>query len=74
MKRLILVVVGAYLLAAVVTRAAEAAGVGRTCGCHSDCWCKKRGLTLFRWVMPRRTHHTWTEDEKRAFAEASAGE
>jgi hypothetical protein len=57
-----------------VTRTAEAEGIGRTCGCHGDCWCKKPGLTLFRWVLPRRAHHMWTEDEKRAFAEASARE
>ena len=22
------------------------------CHCRSDCWCKKPGLSLFRWVFP----------------------
>ena len=23
-----------------------------TCECNDDCWCKKPGLSLFRWVCP----------------------
>jgi hypothetical protein len=70
-KRIMLAILATYLLAALFSRAFEAAGVGPfRCGCHSDCWCKKPGLTLFRWVLPRRVHHVWTEGEKRAFAEA----
>jgi hypothetical protein len=72
MKRILLALLGAYLVAAVATRTAEAAGVGRTCGCHADCWCQKPGLTLFRWVLPRGTHHTWTDDEKQAFEAVAA--
>jgi hypothetical protein len=41
-----------YLLVALVTRMQEAAGA-RTCGCDPDRWCKKPGLSLFRWVFPR---------------------
>ena len=52
MRRALLILVGLYVLAAVVTSAAEAAGVVRKCGCPSDCWCKRPGLRLFRWVAP----------------------
>lgn len=52
MRRLLLVLIGLYVLTAVVTTAAEAAGVGRSCGCRPDCWCKRPGLRLFRWVAP----------------------
>ena len=46
------IVIG-YVLLALVTRAREAAGV-YTCGCDGDCWCRTPGLSLFRWVFPRR--------------------
>ena len=42
--------------AAVVTTAAEAAGVGRRCDCQADCWCKRPGLRLFRRVAPVAHH------------------
>ena len=72
MKRVVLIVLGAYLLAALLTRAAEAKGIHFECGCHDDCWCKRPGIGLFRWVTPRRVHHAWSEDEKRAFDEELA--
>lgn len=53
MKRVILVVHGGYLLLAVGNKVAEAAGAMR-CGCANDCWCKRPGLNLFRWVFPWR--------------------
>ena len=46
-----LAVVGGYLLLALGNKAAEAAGAMR-CGCADDCWCKRPGLNLFRWVFP----------------------
>jgi hypothetical protein len=24
----------------------------RTCTCADDCWCKRPGLSFFRWVVP----------------------
>ncbi len=48
-----------YLLLAGIGRFAEAIGAVR-CPCASDCWCKKRGLSTFRWVAPfghRSTGH-----------------
>ena len=70
MKRIVLAVIGLYLVTAVVSRLAESTGAwNRQCGRHDDCWCKKPGLTLFRWVTPRRAHHTWTAEEKQQFAE-----
>jgi hypothetical protein len=44
-----------YVLLALVGRAKEAAGIYR-CECYADCWCKKPGLNLFRWVFPRFHH------------------
>jgi hypothetical protein len=57
-----------YLLVAISTRAAEALGVGGvrlSCGCEESCWCKRPGLTVFRWVTPRRFHRIeLTPEEK----------
>jgi hypothetical protein len=52
MKKLLLNLLLIYVLLALLGRAAEAVGM-RTCGCDPDCWCKKPGLSLFRWVFPR---------------------
>jgi len=52
LKRLILAVMIGYVVLGAVTRAQEAAGA-YTCGCDADCWCRKPGLSLFRWVVPR---------------------
>ncbi len=41
-----------YVLLAIFTRVQEARGA-YTCGCDEDCWCKRPGLSLFRWVLPR---------------------
>jgi hypothetical protein len=45
-----------YLVLALLGHMLEAAGV-RVCGCDPDCWCKKPGLSLFRWVFPRYHHN-----------------
>jgi hypothetical protein len=42
MKRALAGLVGMYLMAALMTRLAEAMGM-RHCGCAADCWCKKLG-------------------------------
>ena len=52
MRRIVFMIVGLYGFAALVTTAAEVAGIGRQCGCSDDCWCKRPGLRLFRWVAP----------------------
>jgi hypothetical protein len=64
MRRVLLGLIGLYALTAVATTAAEAAGVGRNCGCRADCWCKRRGLRLFRWVAPI-AHRSMDAAEKR---------
>ena len=40
-----------YLLVAVGTRLAGAAGAHR-CGCADGCWCRRPVLNTFRWVFP----------------------
>lgn len=45
-------VVGAiWVAAALIGLATERLGVIR-CDCQDDCWCKKPGIRLFRWVLP----------------------
>jgi hypothetical protein len=50
-KRLVGLVLGLYLLAALGGRLAEHMGVSR-CDCPPECWCKQPGLSVFRWVFP----------------------
>ena len=54
----------AYILLALYYRAREAAGL-MTCDCYPDCWCRKRGLSVFRWVFPRYHHHPGIEAWKK---------
>ena len=53
MRRVLLLVVGGHVLVAAGNRVAEHLGA-RRCGCARDCWCKRPGLSLFRWVFPWR--------------------
>ncbi len=71
MKRIILIVLGAYLLIAVANKVAEAAGA-MTCRCADDCWCKRPGLNVFRWVFPwgHRGAHTAHDKAERANGES----
>jgi hypothetical protein len=68
-KRVLIGAVGVYLLAAIVTTLRETAGLGRQCGCEADCWCKRPGLRLFRWVTPKRRHHLLTPADKEMLAQ-----
>ncbi len=60
--RALLAFFGVFMLFAVASRVAEAAGF-RTCGCASDCWCRRPGLNVFRWVIPLG-HSALDPDEK----------
>ncbi|CAI9418142.1 hypothetical protein HIDPHFAB_03196 [Nocardioides sp. T2.26MG-1] len=71
MKRLVLIVLGGYLLVAVGNKVAEAAGM-MTCGCADDCWCKRPGLSPFRWVFPWRHRGPHTAQEKATLEHAQA--
>jgi len=70
MRRILLGGIAGVLLLAVGTRAADALGIGGPrlrCGCTETCWCKRPGLTVFRWVTPGRWHHIgFTAEEKRS--------
>jgi len=52
-----------FLLSGAISRVLEAAGL-YTCGCYSDCWCKRPGLSLFRWVVPRFHVGPWNPEDK----------
>jgi hypothetical protein len=62
-KRVALLLVGVCLLVAAGNRVAEHFGA-MTCDCADDCWCHRRGLSLFRWVFPWRHHPRHTAEEK----------
>jgi hypothetical protein len=70
MRRILLGGVVGVLLLAVGTRAADALGIGGSrlrCGCVETCWCKRPGLTVFRWVTPGGWHHIGlTAEEKQS--------
>ena len=53
MRRAPLLLGAVYLTAATIGHARERLGA-IACGCHDDCWCKRPGLNLFRWVFPFR--------------------
>jgi hypothetical protein len=55
MKRMLASLVVGYVVIALVTKAREAAGL-LSCDCCPDCWCRRPGLSLFRWVFPRFHH------------------
>jgi hypothetical protein len=61
MKLLKLLVVG-YIVAGLIGLALERAGVAQ-CPCEPDCWCKRPGLNVFRWVFPR-CHHIAPHEER----------
>lgn len=71
MKRVALLLVGGYLLVAAGNRVAEHFGA-MTCGCSDDCWCHRRGLSLFRWVFPWRHHSAHDAEEKAGLDPARA--
>ena len=54
-KKVVAVVVLSYVGLALYCRAREVAGLLR-CDCYPDCWCRKPGLSIFRWVFPRYHH------------------
>jgi len=59
MRRVVLSVLGLYLLFAIIGRFVEGMGAVE-CGCSPDCWCKRPVLSTFRWVFPYK--HTVDRD------------
>ncbi len=51
MRRIFLTAAAAYLALALLGHARERSGA-LACGCDPECWCKRPGLSLFRWVFP----------------------
>jgi hypothetical protein len=35
-----------------------------TCDCYPECWCKRPGLQLFRWIDPRFHQGPWNPEDK----------
>jgi hypothetical protein len=63
MRRLLGLLAGLYLAAAIVGKVQELMGL-RACGCAEDCWCHRPGLSLFRWVFPRGHKSVWEGSPK----------
>jgi hypothetical protein len=69
LKRAVQALVLGYIVFGAATRIIERQG-GLTCGCYPDCWCKRPGLSLFRWAVPRWHKGPWNAAEKMERAEA----
>jgi hypothetical protein len=70
MRRVLLSVVGLFLVLTVGTRIADALGSPRLrCGCDDACWCKRPELTLFRWVTPKAWHEKGLSPTEKQAAE-----
>jgi hypothetical protein len=50
-RRRLLAVGALYVGIALIAHTQERRGA-ITCVCSEDCWCKRPGLSLFRWVFP----------------------
>lgn len=50
-KRMIQATLIGYIVLALATKLRERRGLV-VCGCEPDCWCRKPGLSMFRWVFP----------------------
>jgi DNA-binding CsgD family transcriptional regulator len=73
MRKLLAVLALGYIALALYYRAREAAGL-LTCECLADCWCRRPGLSIFRWVFPRFHHNPLlTEEEKRVLEPFALG-
>ena len=71
MKRLVAGLVALYLCFALVGRVLERLGAVR-CGCSPDCWCRRPGLSTFRWALPywhRSAAHDHDHDHEHAALE-----
>ena len=56
LKRGIALIALGYVAAGIVGRGLEAAGFYR-CDCDPECWCRRPGLGVFRWVVPSGRLH-----------------
>ena len=64
MRRIAVSLVLGYVVLALFTKAKEAAGL-LSCDCYPDCWCRRPGLSLFRWVFPQFHHNPGVEAWKK---------
>ena len=71
MRKLLAVLALGYIALALYYRAREAAGL-LTCECCPDCWCRKPGPSIFRWVFPRFHHNPRLEAWKKRLLEESS--
>lgn len=70
MRRVVIALGSLYLLFAVIGRFVEAMGAAK-CPCAVNCWCKRPGLSTFRWVAPFGHRVTQHADEDPAHGGAT---
>ena len=63
LRRTIQVAILGYVVLGLATRSLEEIGLFHRCQCDPDCWCKRPGLTIFRWVFPRGHTGPWNRTE-----------
>lgn len=63
-KRVVAIAAIGFLSLATFYRIKEAMGA-LSCDCYADCWCRRPGLSLFRWVFPRFHHNPGLEAWKK---------
>lgn len=51
MRNLVGYLLAAYVGAVLISKGLERQGL-LSCGCPSDCWCKRSGLSVLRWTFP----------------------
>lgn len=52
MRQRVVLLFGALWIGAALIGHAKEHSAAIACECQDDCWCKKPGLSLFRWVLP----------------------
>jgi len=64
MKRVLTLMAFGYVVVGLIALGLERSGVYE-CECAPECWCKRPGLNVFRWVFPRyhrlRSHEGTTD-------------
>jgi hypothetical protein len=63
LRRMIQATLVGYVVLGLVTRGLEEFGLYARCERDPACWCKRPGLTVFRWVFPRGHTGPWNRTE-----------
>jgi hypothetical protein len=62
-KRPAMLLAAGVVVAGAVSLALERAGM-YSCECYPECWCKRPGFNVFRWVVPRFHQGPWNQEAR----------